>query len=129
MQFQKLLKHLIDTDQYRLVTLASSAKVHASDLSKVINGKRSCGSKMMRQIIAGLIAEDQAQALICWLKDQVPAEFAHLVHIVRAEPVKPSDKPLDVSTIEGSLAILSKQAESNEKVQHLLKSMAEMFAR
>lgn len=129
MRFPKYLKHLIDTEQYRLVEFANKAGVHASDLSKIISQKRVCGPRMMEQIIMGMNEEDQPQALVCWLRDQIPADLAGLVHVVRSEKSIVQDKPIDIKTVEGSLAVLSKESESNEKVQRLLTSMAAMFVR
>lgn len=84
---------------------------------------------MMQQIIMGLNEEDRAQALVCWLRDQIPPDMAGLVHVIRSEKSIVRDKPIDIKTVEGAIAVLSKEGESNEKIQRLLTSMAEMFVR
>ena len=128
MKFHNYLKYLIDSEKYRLVDLSASSGINSPDLSKLVRGKRACGAKTMGQILGGLDEKHRTQALISWLSDQVPADYTHLVHIVRAgQQEHPAETP-DINTIEGSLAVLETQAESNEAVRTVLMNLAAAFA-
>lgn len=80
------------------------------------------------QIITGLGEEHQAQAIVLWLTDQVPSQFQHLVHIVRAESSVVREEVPDIRTIEGSMVVLEKQAESNENLRTVLMNLAMAFS-
>lgn len=128
MKFTRYLDYLITSKKYRLIDLAQRSGVGSSDLSKILHGKRACGAKAMEQILSGLDVGYRAQGLVFWLSDQVPASFAHLVHIVRNESDGSDAKDAPgIETIEGSLAVLAKQAEKNEALRAVLMNMAVAF--
>jgi hypothetical protein len=127
MKFPNYIKYLVDAEKYRLVALAMKSGVHASDLSKILNLNRPCGLKMAVRIITGLNEDHQAQALVSWLSDQIPGQLQHLVHIVRSESSVVREDAPDIRTVEGSLAILEKQAESNEALRTVLMNLAKAF--
>lgn len=128
MKLPKFLQYLIEAEKYRLVDLSTKSGINSSDLSKIINGKRACRGKSFEQLLTGLDGGHRAQALVLWLQDQIPAQFQSLVHIVRSETSCVLRKELpDIKTIEGSLAILASQAETNEAVRLVLRNMASMF--
>lgn len=128
MKFQKYLKHLINTEKYRLVDLSAKTGINSPDLSKLVRGVRTCGAKTMGQILSGLEEEHRQQALMAWLVDQVPAEYQHLVHIVRSGAVEQRPEPPDIDTVAGSLEVLGVQAEKNEAVRVVLKNLAAAFS-
>jgi len=127
MKFSNYIKYLVDTEKYRLGALAKNSGIHASDLSKILNQKRSCGLKMAIKIIEGLGEEHQSQALALWLADQVPPQFQHLIHIVRSESSVVREAIPDIRTIEGSIMILEKQSETNESLRTVLLNLAMAF--
>lgn len=128
MKLPKFLKYLIEAEKYRLIDLSRKSGIHSSDLSKIINAKRACGSKTLTMLLGGLEQEHRAQALILWLQDQIPAQYQDLVHVVRANgsPAVREEAP-DIRTIEGSLSVLGGQAEKNEAVRRVLMDMALAF--
>jgi hypothetical protein len=128
MKFPNYLKYFVDTEKYRLVSLAKRSNVHASDLSKVLNKKKTCGLKMAIQVIEGLEPEHQAQALMLWIADQIPPQFQHLLYIVRADDRNDKPKDVDIRTIEGSIQVLEKKAETNDALRTVLLNLAQAFA-
>jgi hypothetical protein len=127
MRFQKMLKHLVDTNNYRLTDLSKRTGIHSSDLSKMVNGKRMCGNRMIASVLDGLKEEHAVLVLIAWLQDQVPPQHQHLVHIVRADPAMLREGNLDVNTFEGAMQLLEREADRNESVRTLLMNLAKTF--
>ena len=126
-KFPSFLKHLIDSGQYRLIDLAIITNLYASDLSKIVNGKRECSPKMMEIILGGMQERHQSQALVAWLVDQIPLNLQHLVYVVKADSSGKAEEPPDVNTLEGALALLATQAEANSSLRKLVLTMAEAF--
>ncbi len=128
MKFQQFIKYLIESESYRLTDLAKKTKIHSSDLSKIVNGKRACGPKTLGLLLEGMDEKHQGQGLVMWLRDQIPAQFLHRVHVVQSDApsIKREETP-DIRTIEGAVSLLSAQAESNEALRAVLLSMAKAF--
>lgn len=128
MKFARFLKYLVDNKRYRLTDLSEKSGIHNSDLSKIINGKRVCGVRTAAPIIGSLDQEHQATALVNWLLDQIPAQFTNMVHVVKADPSSKRDEQDDLSTLEGSVIVLARNAENNDALRAALMSMARAFA-
>lgn len=126
-KFPSLLKYLLDGGHYRLTELAKATNLHASDLSKIVNGKRTCSARLMEMILSGIEEHHQSQLLLAWLSDQVSPEYQHLVHIVRSDKLSARRDVADLATVEGSLAALSAQADVNPAVRTLILTMAQAF--
>jgi hypothetical protein len=126
-RFASLLRHSIEGGHYRLTDLAKKTNLHASDLSKIVNGRRGCSPKIMAVIVGGLLEHHQSQALVAWLVDQIPPNFQHLVNVVKTDSSAKAGEPPDVNTLEGALALLATQAEANTAVRKLVLTMAQAF--
>jgi hypothetical protein len=125
-RFPQFLKFLLDTEHYTLGDLAVSSKVHVSDLSKIVGGKRKCGPRLVGHIVDGLKPGDRADALVNWIEDQVPPRFSDLVTVSKNSQVDESVDPVALP-IDNALILLGKEARTNEAVRNLLLSMAGMF--
>jgi hypothetical protein len=124
-QFPQFLKYLLDTERYKLGDIAQSSKVHVSDLSKIVGGKRNCGAKLIGHILEGLDPKDRADALVYWLKDQIPAGYASGVVVQKAEDASQA-KPV-ASMFDDTLCFLAEEAQTNEAVRNLLVATAQLF--
>ena len=126
-RFASMMRFLIQSGHYRLTDLAKKTNYHLSDLSKIVNSKRVCSAKVMEVIVGAMLAQHQPQAVVAWLVDQIPDNFRHMVHVVKAASAK-SNEPVDVNTLEGALAVLATHAEANPAVRKLVLTMAGVMA-
>lgn len=124
--FPRYLQYLMSGPDYRLVDLSNKIGMNRSDLSNLVNGNRSCGTKTFPLITEGLLEKDRAQAVVSWLRDQLPKSHGHLVEIREANAMVRDEMP-NVKTLEGAMAILYKKAESNEALRIALLNMAKAF--
>lgn len=82
----------------------------------------------MESIVTGMDEKHQSQVLVAWLVDQIPPEFQHLVHVVKAESSSlVREQAPDVNTVEGALAHLAAQAEVSTSVRKLVLTLAGAF--
>ena len=124
-QLPQFLKYLLDTERYKLGDIALASKVHVSDLSKIVGGKRNCGNKLIGHILEGLDPKDRADALVYWLKDQIPAGYASEMVVQKAEGSSQAE-PL-APMFDNALSFLAKEAQTNEAVRNLLVATAQLF--
>lgn len=129
MQFQQYLQYLVEAKQYRLIDLATKTGINSSDLSRIINGKRNCGSKNLAQILLALDDDaHRSEALTFWLKDQIPVNHRDLVYIVKTTSTAfAKDDVPDIGTLEGAVAVLAAKAEVNAPLRTVLLNMAKAF--
>lgn len=128
MNFPQYLQDLIESEKHSLISLAKISGIDKSDLSKVVRGRRSCGSKTLAQILPALTSNQQVIALQYWLRDQIPPKFSDLVKVVSSAANMVMKGEPDIRTFAGSLAILEKQSAINAHLRLTLMSMAQAFS-
>ena len=124
MRLSTYLKYLVANRIYRLVDLSRDADVFMSDLSRIVNGHRSCGISVLTKLLGALPREHQVQFLMLWLQDQIPVEYDDLVYVVPAVGSESSKMDMDTGTLEGAIECLRVVASKNETVRDLLMFMA-----
>jgi hypothetical protein len=129
MKLAAFLRYLTEAGIYRLTDLSSITRIPPADLSNIIRGKRVCGEKNLEKLLDGIGAEFRPDALVAWLEDKTPEQWAHLVHILKAEAGEsaPPDRLPTADTLAGAVEVLVAAAKQNPSLLAVIQNLARSF--